>query len=122
MIECSAKENLHIKDIFRTFLQIGKVPQSEDSSLKRQSSAYNRTRPQHRSQTPPSDREPIPEVGLEEDLVWLLEAVSDACKDLIIKVLGLRKREMQKVMYFIVFLYVLKTDMRKKVDEVCKEK
>ncbi|XP_050691169.1 ras-related protein Rap-1b-like [Eriocheir sinensis] len=63
VIECSAKENLHIKDIFRTFLQIGKVPQGEDSSLKRQSSAYCKTRSQHRSQTPPSDRESIPENG-----------------------------------------------------------
>ncbi|MPC94966.1 hypothetical protein E2C01_090158 [Portunus trituberculatus] len=63
VIECSAKENLHIKEIFRTFLQIGKVPQGEDSSLKRQSSAYSKTRSTYRSQTPPSDREPIPEVS-----------------------------------------------------------
>ncbi|XP_063602513.1 GTP-binding protein Di-Ras2-like [Penaeus indicus] len=63
VIECSAKENLHIKDIFRTFLQIGKVPQSEEPSLKRQSSAYTKSRSQRRSQTPPRERESsIPEV------------------------------------------------------------
>lgn len=64
VIECSAKENLHIKDIFRTFLQIGKVPQNEEPSLKRQSSAYTKSRSQRRSQTPPRERESsIPENG-----------------------------------------------------------
>ncbi|XP_042229305.1 GTP-binding protein Di-Ras2-like isoform X3 [Homarus americanus] len=67
VIECSAKENLHIKDIFRTFLQIGKVPQGEETSLKRQSSAYTKTRNQRRSQTPPRERDSIPEKFLN---VW----------------------------------------------------
>ncbi|KAK7068279.1 hypothetical protein SK128_009572 [Halocaridina rubra] len=61
VIECSAKENLNIKDIFRTFLQIGKVPQTEDSSLKRQSSAYSKTRSQIKSSSPARERETIPE-------------------------------------------------------------
>ncbi|CAL4081149.1 unnamed protein product, partial [Meganyctiphanes norvegica] len=52
VIECSARENLHVKDIFRTFLQIGRVPQGEDTSLKRQSSAYSKNRSQRRSASP----------------------------------------------------------------------
>ena len=58
-MECSAKENLHIRDIFRTFLRIGRLPTSKEEAVgaeasregglrvggfKRQSSAYSKNR------------------------------------------------------------------------------
>ncbi|XP_066986990.1 GTP-binding protein Di-Ras2 [Macrobrachium rosenbergii] len=61
VIECSAKENINIKELFRTFLQIGKVPLSDESSLKRQSSAYTKSRNQRKSASPARERETIPE-------------------------------------------------------------
>ncbi|XP_067124157.1 ras-related protein Rap-1b [Centruroides vittatus] len=40
VMECSAKENINIKEIFKAFLQLSKIPLPEGASLRRRSSAH----------------------------------------------------------------------------------
>lgn len=56
MLECSAKDDINIKEIFRTFLTLSRIlpPSGEDGSggLKRRSSAYVRGGGRRRGQSP----------------------------------------------------------------------
>lgn len=52
-LQCSAKEDKNIREIFKSFLTLSKIPiHQEESSLKRRSSAYVKSRVPKDSSTP----------------------------------------------------------------------